>query len=144
MILLPILASVLVVPEGQSFKCTPTHVYDGDGPVWCAEGPRIRIAGIAAREMDGTCNANQPCPSARADQARDALVTLLGTARGRAATGHILVTARPMTCLSRGNAVGVRTGAWCKLADGRDLSCSMLKTRTVLIWRRYWGTHSCD
>lgn len=52
------LTSILAVPEGQTFKCTPTHVYGGDGPVCCAEGPRIRIAGIAAREMNGTCKTN--------------------------------------------------------------------------------------
>ena len=37
------------VPSGQAFDCTPTAVWDGDGPVWCEEGPRIRISGIAAR-----------------------------------------------------------------------------------------------
>ena len=67
-----------VVAAGQSFTCTPTHVWDGDGPIWCAEGPHIRISGIAAREMDGTCRTNQPCPPATALQARDRLVSLFG------------------------------------------------------------------
>ena len=44
-----------IVPAGQSFNCTPTAVWDGDGPIWCAEGPHIRLSGIAAREMDGSC-----------------------------------------------------------------------------------------
>ncbi|GAA4714919.1 hypothetical protein GCM10023325_08740 [Sphingomonas lutea] len=48
-----------VIPAGQSFSCTPTVVWDGDDPIWCAEGPKIRIAGVAAREMDGTCKRNQ-------------------------------------------------------------------------------------
>jgi endonuclease YncB( thermonuclease family) len=58
--LMPLLLAlaVTVVPAGQTFACTPVAVYDGDGPVWCAEGPRIRLAGIAAREMDGTCRSN--------------------------------------------------------------------------------------
>jgi len=43
-----------IVRTGQTFTCTPTAVWDGDGPVWCAEGPKVRIAGVAAREMDGT------------------------------------------------------------------------------------------
>ena len=47
-----LLAAVAIIPAGPSFTCTPTAVYDGDGPIWCAEGPRIRLAGIAAREMD--------------------------------------------------------------------------------------------
>lgn len=37
------------VAQGTSFTCTPTRVWDGDGPIWCAEGPKIRLAGIAAR-----------------------------------------------------------------------------------------------
>lgn len=43
-----------VVPHGEAFECTPVAVWDGDGPIWCAEGPRLRLAGIAARELDGT------------------------------------------------------------------------------------------
>lgn len=48
------LLAATVIAAGQTFTCTPTRVWDGDGPVWCAEGPRLRIAGIAAREMDGS------------------------------------------------------------------------------------------
>ena len=72
-------ASVPIVPAGETFACTPTAVWDGDGPVWCAEGPRVRLAGIAAREADGSCIANQPCPDATAEQARDTLAALIGT-----------------------------------------------------------------
>ena len=38
-----------IVAAGQTFTCTPTHVWDGDGPIWCAEGPHVRLSGIAAR-----------------------------------------------------------------------------------------------
>ena len=64
------------VPAGQSFDCTPTAVWDGDGPIWCAEGPHIRLSGIAAREMDGTCRPGHPCPAANPIAARDHLVAL--------------------------------------------------------------------
>jgi endonuclease YncB( thermonuclease family) len=50
-----LLAAISIVPAGQTFQCTPTRVWDGDGPIWCGEGPRIRLSGIAAREMDGSC-----------------------------------------------------------------------------------------
>lgn len=43
-----LLLAVSVVPADEEFTCTPTRVWDGDGPVWCEEGPRIRLAGIAA------------------------------------------------------------------------------------------------
>ena len=49
----PVLSSI--VAAGQTFTCTATHVWDGDGPMWCAEGPKIRLAGIAARDIDETC-----------------------------------------------------------------------------------------
>lgn len=132
-----------VVSAGQTFTCTPTHVYDGDGPIWCAEGPHVRIAGIAAREMDGTCRDNQPCTAASAIEARDALVDLFGGARGTIATGHIVVRGPTMTCLSEGSAGGTRTAAWCTLPSGQDLSCAMVATGTVLRWDRYWRGHRC-
>jgi hypothetical protein len=86
------LLAVAVVQGGQSFTCTPIRVWDGDGPIWCREGPRIRLAGIAAREIDGSCRTGHPCPRASGIVARDTLVRLLGGAKGRSATGHILVT----------------------------------------------------
>ena len=86
-----LLVAVPVVPAGQDFTCTPVRVWDGDGPVWCAEGPHVRLAGIAAREMDGSCRSNQPCPDATAAQARDALVRLIGVPTGRSMEGHVLL-----------------------------------------------------
>lgn len=135
--------SVSVVAAGLVFICTPVAVWDGDGPVWCREGMHLRLSGIAARESDGTCRPNQPCPSASADTARSALVNLLGSDRGRLSTGHVVVAGPPMRCRSTGSAGGNRTGAWCRLADGRDLSCAMVATGTVLRWARYWRGHVC-
>ena len=63
-----LLLAVAVVPAGQSFQCTPVAVWDGDGPIWCAEGPHIRLSGIAAREIDGSCRPGHPCPNADALQ----------------------------------------------------------------------------
>lgn len=93
--------------------------------------------------MDGSCNSNQPCPSASAEQARDALVDLVGTRVGVGQHGHTLVRGPTMTCLSVGNGGGDRTAAWCVSPRGGDLSCSMVATQTVLRWERYWGNHPC-
>ena len=49
-----LLAALAIVPAGQTFDCTPVRIWDGDGPIWCDEGPRIRLSGIAAREIDGS------------------------------------------------------------------------------------------
>ena len=105
--------------------------------MWCAEGPKLRLAGIAAREMDGSCRRGQPCPRASAQAARDALVQLLGGPRGRKPDGHVLVRAPALSCRSTGDAHYGRTGALCTLADGRGLSCVMLASKTVSRWARY-------
>lgn len=138
-----VILAASIVAAGHTFTCTPTHVWDGDGPVWCAEGPHVRIAGIAAREMDDTCRTNQPCPSASAIEARDALVRLMGGPRGGISTGHVVVRGPSLTCRSEGSAGGSRTAAWCRLPSGADLSCAMIRTGTVLRWDRYWKGPAC-
>ena len=85
-----------VVQEGKTFTCTPIAVWDGDGPIWCSEGPRIRLSGIAAREMDETCSSGHPCPAASGLNARNALAKLLGGSKGSLPTGHIKVARRPL------------------------------------------------
>lgn len=143
MIITFLLLSTIVVPTGQAFSCTPDRVWDGDGPVWCAEGARVRLAGVAAREMDGSCRTGQPCPKASAEDARDTLVNLIGHPIGRAPEGHILVSGPTMRCISEGGAGGNRTAAWCVSPKSGDLSCALLASGTVLRWDRYWGRHRC-
>lgn len=142
-LLLTAFLAVAIVPTGQTFICTPTRVWDGDGPIWCAEGPRIRLEGIAAREIDGSCRPGHPCPKASGVEARNALVGLLGGARGKASTGHILVSAPIMRCRSGGSAKGGRTAAWCSLPAVGDLSCAMVRSGTAERWPRYGGKSVC-
>ena len=132
-----------VVSSGENFNCTPTAVWDGDGPIWCDEGPRIRLSGIAAREIDNECRANHACPTASGVEARDALVHLLGGPRGRLSHGHVFVSAPTMRCVSTGSAGGSRTGAWCITSGGIDLSCAMVASGHAGRWERYWGRHNC-
>ena len=135
--------SALVISAGAPFLCTPTAVWDGDGPIWCAEGPRIRLAGIAAREIDGVCKPGHPCPAASGIQARDHLVSLLGGFRGTLSTGHIIVAVDTMRCTSVGGAKGSRTAAWCTTGAGIDLSCAMVVSGYAARWGRYWRRHRC-
>lgn len=139
-----ILAATAIIPAGQTFACTPVRVWDGDGPIWCAEGPHVRLAGIAAREMDGTCRANQPCPDADPVAARNALVSLVANARGQSTEGHVLVEGPTMSCLSVGNGTGNRTAAWCISPRSGDLSCAMVAGGWALQWPIYWQRHQCD
>lgn len=126
--------SLLTLAASAAFICTPVAVWDGDGPIWCKEGPKIRLESIAAREMDGTCRPGHPCPRASAIEARDALVTLLGGPKGRLRSGHVKITASPMRCRASHQSYG-RVVASCRLPDGRDLGGAMLRTGTVLRWR---------
>lgn len=137
-------ASVPIIQAGQSFMCTPTHVWDGDGPIWCQEGPRVRLAGVAAREMDGTCTPNQPCPRATAEAARDALVALVGTPTGVGRHGHILVVGPTMRCHSDGSAGRKRTAAWCVSPKSGDINCAIVRGGWALRWDRYWNEHICS
>lgn len=137
-----VLAAV-VVPHGETFECTPEAVWDGDGPVWCAEGPRIRLSGIAARELDGSCSPGHPCPEAGPFEARDALVRLIGQPIGDGPHGHVLVEGPTMRCRSVGSAGGDRTGAWCVSPQSGDVSCSMVRGGWAARWDRYWGEHQC-
>ncbi len=134
---------VPIIPPGERFTCTPTAVWDGDGPIWCTEGPHVRLQGIAAREIDGSCRDGQPCPAASGVEARNALVLLLGGAKGSLRSGHVRVAGPLLTCQSFGSARGNRTAALCQLPGGRDLSCALVRGGTVLRWGRYGGDRLC-
>lgn len=132
-----------LIAAGATFTCTPIAVWDGDGPIWCAEGPKIRIAGVAAREIDGSCRRGHPCPAVDGLVARDRLVRLFGGARGRVATGHVRVRSAPMRCQSDGRANGSRTAAWCHSPVFGDLSCAAVRVGSAVRWRSFWRGHRC-
>src|SRR5690606_23519010 len=138
-----LLQLLAIVAAGQSFTCTPVRVWDGDGPIWCAEGPRIRLSGIAAREMDGSCSKGHPCPSASAEQAREALVRYVGKPTGKSEHGHVIVEGPPLKCVSVGGGGGKRTAAWCASPKHGDLSCAMVKSGYAAKWSKYWKGHIC-
>lgn len=138
-----LLATALIVPAGQVFACTPVRVWDGDGPIWCAEGPRVRLAAIGARELDGSCRRRQPCPKMSGVAARDVLVRLLGGARGMTRDGHVIVAGPRLRCRSAGSARGDRTAAWCALPGGRDVSCALVTAGAAARWRYFGGDRVC-
>lgn len=133
-----------IVNKGEAFTCTPVKVWDGDGPIQCAEGPKVRLAGIAAREMDGSCSPGHPCPEASAEEARDTLAGLLGRTTGTASTGHLLIEGPTLECTSEGSAKGSRTAAWCESPDAGDLSCAMVASDKAEKWDLYWRDDACS
>lgn len=102
--------------------CTVTSVWDGDGPIHCQEGGKIRLTAIAARELDNSCSPGHPCPAASGTQARD---TLRGLALGQT-----------LACEPTGKSYG-RITAWCWRPDGVELNCAMLRSGTVAYWAKF-------
>jgi endonuclease YncB( thermonuclease family) len=136
------LLSTARAPAIVGERCTAVAVYDGDGPVWCEEGWKLRISGIAAREMDETCKPDHPCPAASGASARDALVEILGGATGSLSTGHRTIRPIALTCQMTGTSHDRRT-AFCTLPDGTDLSCAMVASGTAVRWDKFWKRHRC-
>ena len=133
-------------PAGSSFSCTPTRVLDGDGPIDCTEGPTVRLAGIAARELDGSCWQGQPCPTVGAEASRDHLARLLSGKPSRLEalpSGDVAVKGPRLSCLSDRSAGGSRTAAWCVSPAVGDLSCAMVRDGYALKCDRYWRGHRC-
>jgi endonuclease YncB( thermonuclease family) len=115
------------------FSCAVVSITDGDTLRCFEEGPdgrpiRVRLSGISAREADGSCSPEHPCPDASAEAAMAEL--------SRLATGQVL------GCREVGRSYG-RVAAFCRRPDGGDLSCAMVASGTAARWDRYWGDHRC-
>lgn len=134
---------IQIIPAGENFACKPHRVWDGDGPIWCEEGPRVRLAGISARELDGSCSPGHPCPDMGGEQARDTLASLLGEVVDKANKGHLVIEGARLSCLSTGGAGGDRTGAFCETEGGVDLSCELIEQGAALKWDKFWDGHTC-
>ena len=139
-----LLFALSIVPDGERFNCTPTHVWDGDGPIVCAEGARVRLSGISARELNETCRQNQPCPTAGGIAARNALIAMLGKPIGVTRQGLIAVRGPALSCTSVGSAGKEMTAAWCTSPKAGDLSCAMVEKGYALKWDKYWKGHRCS
>jgi endonuclease YncB( thermonuclease family) len=107
---------------GGDFTCTVTGVHDGDGPIYCAEGPKIRLNAIAARELDETCRSGHPCPSTSGAAARAELTRL--------ASGKVL------RCEATGTSYS-RVTAWCWTPEGTELNCAMVQGGYALRWPKH-------
>lgn len=111
---------------GQQFPCTVLSVYDGDGPINCAErnleGKQVmvRLRGIEAREMDNSCQA-EVCPEVSGAEAKAQLTRL---AFGR------------LQCESFGPSYD-RVDASCRNPLDQDLSCELVRSGAAVRWPEY-------
>lgn len=114
------------ISTGARFPCTVISIYDGDGPINCAEVDEngkqvsIRLRGIEAREPDNTCQL-PVCPPMSGAQAKAELTRL---AVGR------------MQCVSFGPSYK-RVDASCFSATGVDISCELIRRGAAERWPEY-------
>lgn len=126
--------------------CLAVAIHDVDGPIHCQTGEKIRLQGIGATETNGTCNPNQPCipgdpfdqrrkmaramgaQVAREDRAKDGKLNLYGQLWFKAPIR--------LQCDVTGTS-HKRLTAWCRLPDGRDLSCMAITVGVAARWARY-------
>lgn len=125
--LLPLLA---LVAAGQNFSCRVVAVHDGD-TMRCADGTRVRLQGIDANELDGSCHTVCATLSARLAQQ-----TLRDLALNRIAF-----------CRSTGRSYD-RVTAWCAVTNAQgvhdDLSCEQVARGAAIIWRKFDPGHRLD
>ncbi|MEO7468507.1 MAG: hypothetical protein ABIV36_15945, partial [Sphingobium limneticum] len=103
------------------FECQVEKITDGD-TLRCADGTRIRLHAVAARESDETCRPGHPCPSASAASATAKLSDL--------AYGQTLRCERVGSSYNRVTAI-------CRNEDNIEINCAMVQSGTAIIWPRY-------
>ena len=112
---------------GSRFPCTVLSVYDGDGPINCAEvdarGQQVivRLRGIEARENDNSCRREDICPPLSGAQGRAVLEELAGAR---------------MLCTSFGPSYN-RVDSRCHTPGGVDISCEMIRRGAAMRWPEY-------
>ncbi len=99
-----------------AIECHVIAVADAD-TVRCADGTRIRLAGISARERDGSCNSAPDCPTMRHAQAQPIAARLM--------------LARTI----RFRVVGVSYGR--PVGDNPAIRCALVRSGAVVPWVRY-------
>lgn len=122
---------VLLIAASAPFSCTVSRVHDGDGPLWCTNGIKVRIAGVQAPDFQSA----EPCK--RPDARRSSYTCNNDAARRSQKIVERLVLHRTMTCQPMGQSYN-RVVARCTLPDGRSLSCAVIAAGAAIRWDRYW------
>lgn len=110
------------------FECRVIKVHDGDGPLWCADGRKVRIAGVQAPDFTTAepCRRRKPgyvCNDAEARRSKQIV--------------ELLVLGRPLSCRPVDRS-WQRVVARCTLPDGRSLTCAVMAHGAAVRWQTYW------
>ncbi|MEG3086076.1 hypothetical protein U1739_01780 [Sphingomonas sp. PB4P5] len=110
------------------FSCQVIRVHDGDGPLWCKNGIKVRVAGVQAPDFENAepCRRGKPayvCSDVRAVRSQRIV--------------EKLTLNRSMTCQPVAKSYQ-RVVARCTLADGRSLSCAVIAAGAAVRWDSYW------
>lgn len=107
--------------DNGQFACEVSSITDGD-TLRCADGTRVRLHAVAARERDESCSSGHPCPSAS----------------GAAATAVLrqLAAGQGLQCVRTGVSYN-RVTAICRNEVGVEINCAMVQSGTAVIWPRY-------
>ncbi len=113
------------------FACQVVRVYDGDGPITCRNGIKVRVAGVQAPDFERASPCLQRKPGYVCDDAK---------ARASQRIAARLVLGKALGCRPVDRSYQ-RVVARCTLPDGRSLSCALIAagaaTRWDIYWRRY-------
>lgn len=103
------------------FQCQVSSITDGD-TLRCADGTRVRLHAVAAREKDETCSPGHPCPSASGASATAKLTEL--------ASGQTLQCDKTGTSYNRVTAI-------CRNEANVEINCAMVQSGTTVIWPKF-------
>lgn len=123
-----ILLLLLAAAPLPTFHCTVTRVHDGDGPLWCANGIKIRVAGIQAPDFENA----EPCRRGQ----RSYVCSDVQAKRSQQVVKR-LTLGKSMVCQPVDRSYA-RVVARCTLPDGRSLSCAIVAAGAATRWNTYW------
>lgn len=114
-------AAAAMPDSAGGFACQVSAITDGD-TLRCADGTRIRLHAVAAREKDESCSPGHPCPAAS----------------GAAATAELteLAAGQRLQCRATGRSYN-RVTAICRNESGVEINCAMVQSGTTALWPRY-------
>ena len=116
------------------FICEVVRVHDGDGPLWCRDGRKVRVAGVRAPDFTSA----EPCRTGKAGYVCD---DVRAAASQRIAAR--LTLGKRLACRPVDRSYS-RVVARCTLPDGRSLSCALIAAGAADVWASYWRRYGME